>query len=280
MGKLNKRALLISLVLTAICALVLFNYIRNMQTPAAESAKTDILVSVKDFNPGEIITPEDIRVVKVSSDSVPEGIIFDKLYIEGMYANVPILIGEPFREERLAKKEELSLANKLEKGYRAFSIFINEANLLSMQLVPGDKIDIIATWTFETKENLSFPYSYTILQNIEVLSLGPNRVADAESSMPNRGGYNIDDMPKTITLAVTPQQAETLALNAQNSTISVALRGLDDENTENTEGAIIVDQLSKRLLPFALKPGDVQLETPSNTSGSSGLGTGTDVFAP
>jgi len=116
MGKMNKKALAISLILTIICALVLFNYVRNLQKPIEESTKTEILVSVKDINPGELVLPEDIRIIKVSPDSVPEGIIFDKTYIEGLLEAL---------EEADTEAEKTSI---LKTSYKDMYEIINQMN--------------------------------------------------------------------------------------------------------------------------------------------------------
>lgn len=278
MGKVNKKALTISLIVTLLCALVLFNYIRNLKVPTTEKAKTTILVSVRNISPGEQIFAADVRSIDVSSDSVPEGIVFDQTLIEGLYAKEAILIGEPFREQRLVPKENLSLAYRLPKGTRAVSIFVNEANLLAMQLIPGNKVDVIASWNLQTKEGVDVPVSQTVLQNVEVLALGPNLTPDDKAGLPNRGTYSIDDIPKTVTLAVTLQEAETLTYNTENSNLTIALRGQGDDEDVVTNGAMVIDQLTSRLSAIALEPGKAKADTgTTNTVPVSGGSTVNDV---
>ncbi len=275
MGKMNRKALLISLILTVVCALVLFNYVRNMQAPTAEKAKTTILVSVRDILPGEVIGAADMRSIDVSTDSVPEGILADKSAIEGMYAREAILLGEPFREQRLGKREDLSLAYNLAAGYRAVSVFVNESNLLSMQIMTGDYVDVIASWSMETKDGNPVKLTRTVLQHIQVLAVGPNRILDEKAGTPKRDVYNLEDMPKTVTLAVTPKEAEILVFNAVNSDYTLALRGKDDKKIEQTDGAIVTDMLPQRLLPFAVMPGQASKAGSSSSSiGTSGGSTG------
>lgn len=276
MGKMNRKALLISLILTVVCALVLFNYVRNLKAPTAEKAKTAILVAVRDILPGEVILAADVRSLDVSTDSVPEGILADKSAIEGMYAKEAILIGEPFRGQRLGKREDLSLAYNLADGTRAVSVFVNESNLLSMQIMTGDYVDVIASWSLETKDGAPIKLTKTVLQRIQVLAIGPNRILDEKAGTPKRDFYNLEDMPKTVTLAVTPKEAEILVFNSVNNNYTLALRGKDDKKIEQTDGAIITDLIPQRLLPFAVMPGQASKAGSSSSSiGTAGGSTGT-----
>lgn len=266
MGKLNKKALFISLFLTVLCGLLLYGSFRNQQTPVQERPKTSIPVAVRELRIGEQVMAVDIRMQEISADSLPEGILSTKAEIEGLFAKEIILPGEPFRDQRLVTQDKLSLAYNLPEGYRAVSLFINESNLLSMQVITGDFVDVIASWTLKTKEGDPVPLTKTVLQNIEVLALGPNRALDSSAGMPNRGGYAVDDMPRTVTLAVNPTQAEQLVFNAQFSTFTLALRGTDDNTIEETEGIVVTDMIPERLLPFAVMPGEA-------SEGDSGGGT-------
>ena len=276
MGKINRKALIISLVLTVVCAVVLLNYMRNLKVPTAERAKTAILVSVRDILPGEVIAAADVRSIEISADSVPEGIVLDKASIEGKYAKEAILLGEPFREKRLVKLEELSLAYNLEDGYRAVSVFVNESNILSMQIMTGDYVDVIASWSLVTKGGDPVKLTKIVLQRVKVLAIGPNRILDEKAGTPKRDVYNLDDMPKTVTLAVSPKDAEILVFNTVNSAYTLALRGKDDDKIDKTDGAIVTDMLPQRLLPFAVMPGEASGTGSSASSiGKSDAGTGT-----
>lgn len=281
MGKLNKKALIISLLLTVVCGILLYGAFRNQQVPVQDRPKTSIPVAVREIREGEQLTSADIRMQEISADSIPEGILLTNAEIEGLFAKEVILPGEPFREQRLVEREALSLAYNLQDGYRAISLFVNESNLLSMQIMTGDYVDIIASWTVPTKEGAAIPVTSTVLQNIQVLALGPNRVLDSQMGLPNRGAYSVDDMPRTVTFAVTPQQAEQLVYNAQNTTFTLALRGTDDNALEETEGAIGIDMVPERLLPVAQMPGEGEISAVAPEDGvDPDAGEGADALVP
>lgn len=273
MGKLNKKALIFSLLLTVICGALLYGSFRNQQVPAEERPKTSIPVSVREIQIGELVVAADIRMEEISSDSLPEAILTDSAAIEGMYAKGVILPGEPFREQRLVKKEELSLAYNLPDGYRAVSLFINESNLLSMQVMTGDFVDVIASWSMPTKEGAEVQLTQTVLQNIEILALGPNRTLGEKAGLPNIGANSVEDMPRTATFAVTPEEAEMLVFNAQFSSFTLALRGTDDKEITKTDGAVVTDMIPERFQSIAVMPGDKAAESGGTTDGSGTAGT-------
>lgn len=268
MGKINRKALVISLLITIVSGVLLFRFMNAQNVPAVDRPKTSIPVSLRDIQTGDVLSEADIRMQEISSDSVPDGILTDKTEIVGKYANGRILVGEPFRPERLVTPEALSLAYNLPEGYRAVSIFVNESNLLSMQIRTGDYVDVISSWSLKTKDEEEISLTHTVLQNLQVLSLGPNRVLSEKSGGPLQESFAVENAPKTITLAVTPEDAEVLVYNAQFAAFTLALRGKEDHAMMETDGAIITDLVPERLLPFAVMPGE-------GSGGGSGGGTGT-----
>ena len=139
--------------------------------------------------------------------------------------------------------------------------------------MPGDYIDLIASWSLKTKEGDEIQLTYTVLQNIQVLAMGPNRVLSDNAGKPATGSNNVEDMPKTVTLAVTPQQAEQVIFNTQYNSFTMALRGHGDEEMVETEGALITDMVPERLLPFAVMPGEASKSGSSSGGGDTGGST-------
>jgi len=111
---------------------------------------------------------------------------------------------------------------------RAMSIPVNEIVGAGGFLVPGDRVDVFVTRAGEQDE---LPYADLLVQGARVLASGQN--ADAAQAKPF--------VAKSITLEVSPLQAQKIALAQQVGTLSVALRGLTDESRVRLETAQILD---------------------------------------
>jgi pilus assembly protein CpaB len=99
-------------------------------------------------------------------------------------------------------------------GMRAMAVGVNEVIGVSGFILPKDRVDVIATRTDQGTDKST----ETILQNIEVLAVGKR--------LEQEGKQNIE-VP-TLTLAVTPEEAERLALALQEGKIHIALRSILD----------------------------------------------------
>jgi len=239
--KINITALIISLIFALISCALVFGYIKSLKKPIPETKNIKLLAASRNIKVGEEIKPEDISTVDVPEDALPEGIINDRKSIEGMYAKEPVIKGEPFRPERLARWEELALSFSIPENMRAISVFVNENSIFSNQLRVGDKVDIIGNYTIKTDDNKEVKVSNTIIQNVEVLAVGPNRIRYGTGE--NRESSDDSQLPRSITLCVSPKDAEKLAYTSAFADFAVTLRGNKDEKPVETPGVFIEDLL-------------------------------------
>lgn len=237
--KINIKALIISLLLALISCGFVFGYIKSLEKPVAETKKIKLLIASRNMKVGEEIKSSDISTFDIPEDSLPEGIINDRKSIEGMYVQEPIIMGEPFRPERLALWEELTLSFSIPEDMRAFSVFVDENSVFSNQLRVGDKVDVIGNYIIQTTDDKEVKLSNTILQNVEVLAIGPDRVRhntnkESESS-------DNSELPRALTLCVSPEGAEKMAFTSTFASFAIALRGNEDDDTVEPPGIIIED---------------------------------------
>lgn len=239
--KINKKALIVSMIFALISCGLVFSYIKTLDKPVVEEElKIKLLVASRNIMVGEQIKSGDISAIEVPEDAMPEGILNDRKSIETFYAQEPIIAGEPFRSERLTEWENLTLSFNIPKGKRAISIYVNENSVFSNQLRVGDRVDIIGNYSIETEDGKTVNLSRIVVQNIDVLAIGPSRVrknadnAEAEST-------DEEELPRTITVLVTPYDAEKIAFTANFANFAIALRGNDDGNNLDTPGIILND---------------------------------------
>jgi pilus assembly protein CpaB len=94
-------------------------------------------------------------------------------------------------------------------------------------IVPDDRVDVIVTTTPPGNGGQENRIAKIVLQNKRVLSV-------AQSTEQKDGK---PQLARSITLEVTPEDAEKLSLASQDGQIALALRGLGDESQANTAGA-------------------------------------------
>lgn len=239
--KINKKALIVSLIFALISCGLVFSYIKAINKPVEkEEPKVKLLVASRNIMAGEEIKAGDIKTVEVPQDAIPEGILNDRISIESYYAKEQILAGEPFRAERLTQWENLTLSFGIPEGKRAVSVYVDENDIFSNQLRVGDRVDIIGHYNIETEDSKTIKYSRIIVQNVKILAIGSSRMqknASDEESVSARD----TQLPGTVTLLVSPDEAEKITYTSTFADFSFALRGNKDENTLYNPGIVIND---------------------------------------
>lgn len=113
---------------------------------------------------------------------------------------------------------------------RAVSINVSGAASVTGMVRPSDHVDVIGTFNFpdsDGKVQRGDLVTCTILQNVLVLAVGRETAKARSGSLGTGGGYS------TVTLEVTPREAEMLAFAEQmRGRLMLTLRNRNDTSTE------------------------------------------------
>jgi pilus assembly protein CpaB len=235
-----KIALIVAVFFGLVAAYGVYNFLRQ-QRQAAEELKTatsEVVVAGKDIPAGTAITEKLVSdgVVKVASwpkASVPAGAFTSPDKVVGKINKSKIMAGEPVLESRLAG-DGTGLTVRLEAGKRAMAVRVDEIIGVSGFLMPDDRVDVIVTTAPAGGNGQNEKFSKIVLQNKRVLSVA--------QSVEQK-----DDKPQvahSITLEVTPEEAEKLSLASLEGQIILTLRALGDDTVAQTRGSNKHDLLS------------------------------------
>jgi pilus assembly protein CpaB len=228
-----KIALVVAVFFGLIAAYGIFNFLRQ-QRQAAEALRTqtqDVVIASKDIPAGSTIAEAmlkdgTVRAIKWPKSSVPAGAFGTPKEVIGKVNRVKIMANEPILDSRLSG-EGAGLTVRLEPGKRAMAVRVDEIIGVSGFIVPDDRVDVIVTTTPPGNDNKDARLSKIVLQNKRVLSV-------AQSTEQKDGKPQV---ARSITLEVSPEEAEKLSLAYQEGPIVLALRGVGDEIEPKTIGS-------------------------------------------
>ena len=194
------------------------------------SQKTEIVRVTKEIKSGDEITKDMVQVVEVGGFNLPENVIRTKETVIGKFATSDLGIGDYILSTKLSEipAAENAYLYHLDGSKQAMSITIKTfANGLSGKLQSGDIVSVIAP-DYKKQGATVIPAE---LKYVEVISVTALSGYDA-----NTNEQGIDDereLPSTVTLLVTSEQANILAeLEADSkSHLSLVYRG-SPENTK------------------------------------------------
>jgi pilus assembly protein CpaB len=239
-----KIALVIAVFFGLIAAYGIYNFLSRQQkeTDSLRASNQDIVVAAQDIPPGTTINDEVIKkgMIKTTpwpKSSIPAGAFSSPQQIVGKVNRVKIMANEPILESRLAG-EGAGLTVRLEAGKRAMAVRVDEIIGVSGFIVPDDRVDIILTTT-PLGAAADAKISKIVLQNKRVLSV-------AQSTEQKDGK---PQLARSITLEVTPEEAEKLSLISSEGQVAMALRGLGDDAETKTIGSNKRDLLALASAP-------------------------------
>lgn len=161
----------------------------------------------------------------------------------GAVARRTIFAGEPITQASLVKPGEGGFMSAvLTPGKRAVSIAVTATTGNAGFIFPGDAVDMILTHTIQQAEASHFA-SETFVEDVRVLAV--------DQMLDNPENKAI--LAKTVTLEVTPQQAEAITVAQEMGKISLSLRSLATqpaEQAKNTEDSSEVTTVKRDVLYF------------------------------
>ncbi len=200
----------------------------NTAKNAEDTDTKDLVVAVQPLTVGATVKPDHVKVVKVPVAQFPAGGISNVEEVIDRPVVSNILVDEPVHEGRLAARGSgVGLAPIIPEGMRAVSIRVNEVVGVAGYVLPGMRVDILLTGRPPDKDG---SVTVTVLQNILVLSAGQTMEPDAQGRAINA---------PTVTLLVTPEQAETLTLASNEGRVQLILRNGSDQTISTTEGQAV-----------------------------------------
>jgi pilus assembly protein CpaB len=200
----------------------------------AEVTTRPVVVAKTDIQEGMAIDRIALQVAQWPVQTVPVGAFSSIDSVVGRVPRVAIYNGEPIVPGRLAPTGTgPGLEVKIPPGQRAMAVRINDVAGISGLLQPNSRVDVLVT----IKEaNSDKQVAKLFMSNMLVLSVGTEVQRDTQGKPINA---------TTVTLAVTPDEAERLAIAMNTGSIQLVLRGYGDPDSVRTKGATSGDVLTQ-----------------------------------
>ncbi|HEY4185527.1 MAG TPA: Flp pilus assembly protein CpaB [Polyangia bacterium] len=188
-----------------------------------------IVVAAIDLPMATRLTQEHLKMVEWPVSALPPGAVRDTKEIIDRVLISHVISGEPIRAAQLAPKDAGNgLAALIPMHMRAMAVRVDDVVGVAGFIHPDDRVDVIVTLR-PAKPVDAESTSKVILQNVKVLAVGKEiEVADQARRQAS---------PATVaTLLVSPDQAEKLALAANEGRLVLTLRSWTDSTAVDTSG--------------------------------------------
>ena len=254
----NKRFFLVlvgALIFGVLAAVSVSRYLSSAQAYTKNLNK--VAVAKVAIPIGSKIIPEQIMVVQFPKESTPDGAFESPEKLAGRVAVTNIAAREPITESRLAPEGTAAgLSAIIPEGYRAMTVKVDDAAGISGFIMPGTMVDVVVVIDPREGSGMQDPISKIVLQNIKVLANGQN----IDKPKDEREANSV----KAVTLQVTPEQAEKLALATSEGKLQLMMRSQIDQGDQQTPGVNKRGLLSGEKATLAPEPGSLKSEQPKS----------------
>lgn len=188
----------------------------------------DVLVAAHSLPAGTLMKDDDFTKKAVPSAEVPQGALTDTPDVRaGLHGALLRRYLDPgdimMAGDVLRPRDRGFLAAVLAPGARAISVGVDAISGDGGLIWPGDRVDVILTQDLDQKDSTPLAkrfVSETILNDVRVVAVDQS-IAQGASGDKATGG-----IARTITLEVTPQQAERAALAERLGKITLVIRAV------------------------------------------------------
>lgn len=217
----------------------------TVRTSIPPVATGSVAVAAAEVSPGTAFSRSLVKVADWPQGLIPPQAASSLQQVDGRVAIMTIAQGEPILMGKLAPVGTAAgLSSLLEDSKRALTVRVDDVSGVAGFLHPGDRVDVLADLKMpDNKEN----FSKTILQNIMVMTTGQVWEQKGESK---------PTVVNTVTLEVTPKEAEMLNLASNEGKIRLALRSRRNQTIVATDGVATSELFEKKV-----KKADVSSET-------------------
>jgi len=210
----RSRLLMIGGLALAVGLLVsytVYNRLRTFAGSGNNEKGVPVVMAANDIQVGTKLEAHDVHVVTLPQSAVPPGAFSGTSQVVGRGAILPVSKGEFILPSKLAAVNAgAGLPSMIPQGMRAVSVRVNDVVSVAGFVQPGTHVDVLATGSGGNERQTT-----TVLENVLVLAVGKsldrNPLADAQTA-------------PVITLAVSPDDAQKLALVSQEGRIQLSLR--------------------------------------------------------
>jgi pilus assembly protein CpaB len=207
---------------------------REAEVQQAMAHNVQVVVAAYDLPLGTKIELGETKMARWSADSLPDGAYTDPKQVIGSYVKNSLVANEPVVRSKLFTGEKTAgvMPLLIPFGMRAVSVQVDEVSDVAGFVLPHTRVDVlVATQGGEGGGEKAI--AKVVLQNVEVLAVAQE--IEQKKDEPT--------VVKVVTLLVTPQEAERLALASRSGSLRLAMRNYNDNKIVLTSGTDVAQML-------------------------------------
>lgn len=219
-----------SLVLLAMavgCGLVAMLGVQQILSGEKPKDTIPVLVAKQEIEAGQRINPKQVAFEDWPRENVPQGAVTDMAQFEDRAVKFRAYPGDVILQAKLGEKGVYGPSTAIRPGLRVVTVPVNTTSSHSGMIRPGDRVDVLCTYSVRRPGSVEVSRTKTVLEYIEVFAVDRNREGEGTTDTKK------ETKAENLSVLVTPDQAHVLMLAANKGKLQMALRNSEDKDTAN-----------------------------------------------
>lgn len=213
-----QRRILVAFIVASIVGILAIAMATVWLKTSNPANSTQVVVANRPITAGIAISADDVKLIDIAKEALPLGAAHKVELLFGRISKVNIAPGEIILDRMLNLPGATGgLAYSITPGMRAISMGVNEISDVAGFVLPGNYVDVLLT----AKDDSGRPTSKILLNRVLVLAIAQDRLAQDEAK---------PKLASSVTLEVTPTQANQLDEGRSLGTLSLTLRNQSESN--------------------------------------------------
>jgi pilus assembly protein CpaB len=256
--KASRRPLILAIVFGALSALLVLTYLQSLKSsdkPTTTVATAPVVFAVRDIPERTEIKEGMLEMRQIPVDAKHNLALTSKDLAVGKLTRVPISAGEQLLSTKLAGEvKDVGFSGTIPEGKRAVAVSVTEVIASGGHITPGDYVDVIGVFQVHIDPNKQQNFgpstsgaptdslqlqqqvytAVTVLQHVQVLAVAQN--ADQNITPTNgKAPTPTNDQAHSVTLSVSPDDAEKLFLAEEIGKLRLSLRPFNEDDQRKVQ---------------------------------------------
>ena len=230
----------VAVVLASLASLGVYRAVQRIPAREVEIATAHAVVAARPLPMGTLLTKDDVKVVGWPARTPVAGGFTSVDQVTNRGVTTALAENEPLTDGKLAPAGSGGgLPPSIPQGMRAISVKVNEVIGVAGFVAPGANVDVVVTIRAGSEGSMS----RVVVSNVQVLTVGTR----SDQQSPKDGQRPAAS--SVVTLMVTPDDAERIALASAEGQIILTLRNPLDTLPTTTEGTRMASLMGKTAPP-------------------------------
>lgn len=250
---MNKNVLIVlagGFLVAILVAVLVQSTLSGSKKDIKETPRIQILVAAKKLPVGREVKPGDLKWQVWPEDTMFSGAVIregDQQPTQAVKGKLlrPLSEGEPLHRSSIVEEDKGDfLSANVQKGMRAVGLSVSSYVVADRMIRPGDFVDVLVTYRVrvntrtnpEAQSLVNRFASETVIENVRILAVDTNdtKAIDEEDGGEKKKKKKASKKA-TVTVEVTPDDAEKLVLADKMGDIGFALRSIGDNSDPQTD---------------------------------------------